>query len=55
MAEGHTHHGIAKRLWVSERTVETHVADILVTLGLDHVNEGHRRVLAVLKFLDVHR
>ena len=52
MAEGHTNAGIARRLWVSERTVETHVASILMKLGLDGTAEGHRRVLAVLTFLE---
>jgi DNA-binding NarL/FixJ family response regulator len=55
MAEGHTNIGIAKRLWVSDRTVETHVANILIKLGLDQNDEGHRRVLAVLRYLDAHR
>jgi len=52
MAEGHTNAGIARRLWVSDRTVETHVASILMKLGLDGTGEGHRRVLAVLTFLE---
>ena len=52
MAEGHTNAGIARRLWVTERTVETHVANILMKLGLDGTAEGHRRVLAVLRFLE---
>lgn len=52
MAEGHTNAGIARRLWVSERTVETHVANILMKLGLDDTAAGHRRVLAVLTFLE---
>ena len=55
MAEGHTNIGIAKRLWVSDRTVETHVANILIKLGLDQNDEGHRRVLAVLRYLEAHR
>jgi DNA-binding NarL/FixJ family response regulator len=55
MAEGRTNVGIARRLWVSERTVETHVANIMMKLGLDNTDEDHRRVLAVLKFLDQSR
>jgi DNA-binding NarL/FixJ family response regulator len=55
MAEGRTNAGIAKRLWISDRTVETHVANILIKLGLDQVAEGHRRVLAVLTYLEAHR
>ena len=55
MAEGHTNLGIARRLWVSDRTVETHVTNVLITLGLDSTEEGHRRVLAVLKFLEASR
>jgi DNA-binding NarL/FixJ family response regulator len=52
MAEGRTNVGIARRLWVSDRTVEAHVANIMIKLGLDNTDEDHRRVLAVLQFLD---
>ena len=55
MAEGHTNLGIVRRLWGSERTVETHVTNVLIKLGLDSTEEGHRRVLAVLKFLESSR
>ncbi|MDP9219542.1 MAG: response regulator transcription factor [Actinomycetota bacterium] len=55
MAEGRTNVGIARRLWVSDRTVETHVANIMIKLGLDNTDEDHRRVLAVLQFLDQSR
>jgi DNA-binding NarL/FixJ family response regulator len=52
MAEGRTNIGIARRLWLTERTVETHVANILGKLGLVATDEDHRRVLAVLAFLN---
>jgi DNA-binding NarL/FixJ family response regulator len=51
LAEGKTNSGIAKQLWLTERTVETHVSSILGKLGLSHSDEGHRRVLAVLAYL----
>jgi DNA-binding NarL/FixJ family response regulator len=51
MAEGRTNIGIARRLWLTERTVETHVANILTKLGIGPSEEDHRRVLAVLTFL----
>lgn len=50
MAEGRTNAGIAKRLWLTDRTVETHVASIMAKLGLRELTE-HRRVLAVLTWL----
>ena len=50
MAEGRTNAGIAKQLWLTERTVETHVSSILSKLDL-HGADGHRRVLAVLAYL----
>jgi DNA-binding NarL/FixJ family response regulator len=51
MAEGRTNASIAKQLWLTERTVETHVSAILGKLGLAPSEEGHRRVLAVLAYL----
>ena len=51
MAEGRTNVGIARRLWLTERTVETHVGSILTKLGLATSADDHRRVLAVLLFL----
>ena len=48
MAEGLTNAGIAKRLVVSERTVEAHVRHVLTKLGIAESEHGHRRVLAVL-------
>jgi DNA-binding NarL/FixJ family response regulator len=51
MAEGRTNVGIARRLWLTDRTVETHVGSILAKLGLASSDEDHRRVLAVLVYL----
>ena len=48
MAEGRTNAGIARRLWLTDRTVETHVTSILAKLGLYESSDEHRRVLAVL-------
>jgi len=52
MAEGRSNRGIARELWVTEGTVEKHVRSILMKLRLPDVNDVHRRVLAVLTFLD---
>jgi DNA-binding NarL/FixJ family response regulator len=51
MAEGRSNVGIADRLFVTEKTVETHVASILGKLGLESQPDDHRRVLAVLAYL----
>ncbi len=51
MAEGRTNAGIAKRLWLTEKTVETHVSSIMGRLGLSQSTDDHRRVLAVLAYL----
>jgi len=52
MAEGRSNAGIARRLWVTEGTVEKHVRHILAKLNLPEADEDHRRVLAVVTFLE---
>ncbi|MUL85325.1 MULTISPECIES: response regulator transcription factor [unclassified Mycolicibacterium] len=51
MAEGRSNAGIAHRLWVTEGTVEKHVRSILIKLDLHETGDDHRRVLAVITFL----
>jgi DNA-binding NarL/FixJ family response regulator len=52
MAEGASNAGIARRIFVTEGTVEKHVRSILTKLELPESAAEHRRVLAVLRFLD---
>jgi DNA-binding NarL/FixJ family response regulator len=52
MAEGRSNAGIARRLWVTEGTVEKHVRSILAKLSLPETEDDHRRVLAVVTFLE---
>jgi DNA-binding NarL/FixJ family response regulator len=52
MAEGASNAGIAQRIFVTEGTVEKHVRSILTKLDLPESGTDHRRVLAVLKFLE---
>jgi DNA-binding NarL/FixJ family response regulator len=51
MAEGHSNEGICKKLFLSPKTVETHVRHILGKLGIGETSDYHRRVLAVLAYL----
>jgi DNA-binding NarL/FixJ family response regulator len=52
MAEGRSNVGIAHRLWVTEGAVEKHVRSILMKLNLPTTEDDHRRVLAVVTYLD---
>ncbi|MFC7261572.1 response regulator transcription factor [Streptomyces lutosisoli] len=52
MAEGRSNAGIGRRLWVTEGTIEKHVRSILGKLHLQEDTDDHRRVLAVLTFLE---
>ena len=52
MAEGASNAGIAQRIFVTEGTVEKHVRSILTKLDLPESGTDHRRVLAVLRFLE---
>lgn len=51
MAEGKSNVGIASELHLSLRTVESHIGHIMAKLDVEDSAEGHRRVLAVLRFL----
>jgi DNA-binding NarL/FixJ family response regulator len=51
MAEGRSNHAIAAALYMSPKTVETHVGNMFSKLGLLPAAEDHRRVLAVLTYL----
>ncbi|WP_218854859.1 response regulator [Paractinoplanes atraurantiacus] len=52
MAEGQSNAGIARRLFITEGTVEKHVRSVLAKLQLPETDDHHRRVLAVLAFLE---
>ena len=51
MAEGRSNKAICAKLFLSPKTVETHVNSIFVKLGLVQAPDDHRRVLAVLRYL----
>lgn len=51
MAQGLTNTGIARRLVLSDRTVEAHIRHLLTKIGVKDGQDDHRRVLAVLTYL----
>ena len=51
IAEGHSNRAIGEHLFLSPKTVETHIRQIFQKLGLSESPASHRRVLAVLTFL----
>ena len=51
IAEGHSNGAIGERLFLSRKTIETHISQIFLKLGLQDSPGHHRRVLAVLTFL----
>jgi DNA-binding NarL/FixJ family response regulator len=52
MAEGRSNSGIAHQLWITEGTVEKHVRSILTKLNLPETGDDHRRVRAVITYLE---
>jgi DNA-binding NarL/FixJ family response regulator len=52
MAQGRSNQAIAARLGIAERTVEKHIAGIFVKIGVPATADDHRRVLAVLRYLN---
>jgi len=51
MAEGRSNQGICGALWLSPKTVETHIRGAFAKLGIREAPEDNRRVLAVLAYL----
>ncbi|MGI8799430.1 MAG: response regulator transcription factor [Pseudonocardia sp.] len=54
MAQGRSNHAIGRLLFLTPKTVESHVRSILLRLDLPPEPDDHRRVLAVLTYLDAH-
>lgn len=52
MAEGRTNRAIAEQLVIAEHTVEKHVTNVMAKLQIPASADDHRRVLAVLTYLD---
>ena len=52
VAEGCSNEGVARRMFITQRSVEKHVTSIMAKLGLPSEPEAHRRVLAVLAYLE---
>ncbi len=52
MAAGRSNAAISAELWLSPKTVETHVRSIFTKLGLRDTGAVHRRVIAVLMYLE---
>jgi serine/threonine-protein kinase PknK len=52
MAEGQSNAGIAKALWITHGAVEKHIKHIFSKLGIPATLDAHRRVLAVITFLE---
>ena len=52
IAEGRSNQGISRVLWLSPKTVETHIRGAFGKLGLTEAPEDNRRVLAVLAYLE---
>ncbi len=51
MAEGRSNQGIGQALWLSPKTIETHIRNVFIKLGLNEAPLDNRRVLAVLTLL----
>ena len=51
MAEGRSNQGISRALWLSPKTVETHIRGAFAKLGIREAPDDNRRVLAVLAYL----